>query len=111
MAVAVAITKRVSVPGAVLAVGTFTASGNYTTGGDAVSWANSAGTTKAPFIVLVSGKAGYEYVYDLAAGKLMTLYGNYDAADGPLIEIPQAAYPGGVTGDVIQFFAVFPQLG
>lgn len=111
MAVAVAITKKVSVPGAVLAVGTFTASGSYATGGDTIAWANLAGTTKAPLIVLATGKAGYVYSYDLAATKLLTFYGNYDAADGPLIEIPAAAYPAGVTGDVIQFVAVFPQFG
>lgn len=111
MAVAAAITKKVSVPGAVLAVGTFTASSSYSTGGDSISWANAAGTTKAPLFVVASGKAGYVYEYDLANAKLMTFYGNYDAADGPLIEIPASTYPAGVSGDTITFFAVFPQFG
>ena len=112
MAIAVAVTSKVSVPGVVLVTGTFTASGSYAASGDTVTWAGVAGTSKAPLAVFVSGITGHSYQYDVAAGKLWVYYGDYSAsADGPHAEFPAGSYSAGITGDTIRFFAVFPQFG
>lgn len=92
------------------ATGGLTPSGNYATGGDAVDFTvvpRYFDGRKPDFLIIV-GKAGYIYAYDAANGKVMVFFAdNNNAADGPLIEIPAAAYPAGVTGDVITFFAIW----
>jgi len=57
--------------------------------------------------IIINGIAGYHYEYSKASGKVLFRYADYDAgADGPLIEIPNGATPGGITGDTISFLAV-----
>lgn len=97
------------------AIGTLTITGNYAAGGDALDIKGAKGgldhkfwrSNKDPLWVDARGKAGFVYAYDKATKKLMTFFGdNNNAADGPLVELPAAAYPAGVTGDVIDFYAV-----
>ena len=84
--------------------GTIVLSGNYATGGEALPLAAlKAGTSKKPHIVGVVGKSGFTYQYDVEAEKLKV----FSAAT----EASAAAYPAGVTGDVIRFVASFPKFG
>lgn len=106
MALAVNITNKI-VAGSLLHVfGTITPSGSYVTGGEVPSW-TALPTRKNPFYVHIDGKAGYVYTYDYANSKVMVF--QCAAAANPMGQIPAAAYPGGVTGDTISFYAVFPQ--
>lgn len=96
-------TKRVHV------VATVVASGNYITGGEALATTikNLAKLKDNPFYVEIHGISGYIYAYVPATGLVKVFYAdNNNAADGPLIEIPAAAYPAGVTGDVIKLYAI-----
>lgn len=93
-------------------IGTIAASSSYATGGEAPSSFVCKGTTKSPIHVEIHGKAGYIYVYNRATGKVMVFYGDYsNGSDGPLVELPAASYPAGITGDVIDVHAIFPKFG
>ena len=107
MALTVTIANKI-VAGSLLHVfGTITPSGSYVTGGEAPSW-TALPTRKNPLYVHVGGKAGHNYAYDYANAKIMVFQGGA-AVSNPEAQIPAAAYPGGVTGDTISFYAVFPQ--
>ena len=78
-----------------------TISGNYATPGESVDYAllNTI-TNRQPDYVQVMCASGYKMVYDLANKRLKThLYDYNNAADGPTIEIPDAAYPAPVSAD------------
>ena len=107
MAIAVAITKQFDNSQSLDVIGTFTASGNYATPGDAISWANTnVKSTQAPVFLTATGEAGFVYVYDYSTAKLKVYTSGANAQD-PLAELSDGAYPAGVTGDVITFRAVF----
>lgn len=95
------------------AVGNLTPSGNYVTGGEVPAGGGMAVIPRyfdgrKPDFMAIWGIAGYSYVYDKANDKIMTFYNdNNNAADGPAIEIPAAAYPAAVLADVITFFAIW----
>ena len=105
MALAVAVTKRLKFNNGVMVIGTITASGSYTTGGEALAMTTLSGLTRAPLRVEIDGKAGFRYEWDSANAKMMVR--QCAAAANPMAEIPAAAYPAGVTGDVIQFSAYY----
>lgn len=85
-------------------IGTLVFSGNYATGGEAISWAVSKiKSSRSPLIVRIEGKTAYLYGYDKAAAKIPIF-----APGGA--ELAAAAYPGGVTGDTVNFYAIFDQL-
>lgn len=110
MAMAVSSSRPFRLGNVMGATGVLTPSGNYATGGDTVDFTVLPRyfDGRKPDFLMIVGKAGYIYAYDAANGKVMTFFGdNNNAVDGPLIEIPAAAYPAGVTGDVITFFAVW----
>jgi len=97
-------------------LGGITPSGTYVTGGDPLSFASlpeiKAGQPKAPLDVRIEGQAGFTYPYNNGTnrdnGKMLVMQGDNDnAADAPAVEIPAAAYPGGVTGDTIRYHAQF----
>lgn len=108
MAAALTIASKSAQGRTVSVLGTIALSGNYATGGDALPLsAFGAGTTKAPHIVKIHGKAGFVYEYDAANGKLLVREG----AVGPLTELAAGAYPAGATGDSIRVEATFPKFG
>ena len=91
-------------------VGSLALTGNYATGGiDISDFITSLPVTEAPFHMVFTGKAGYQYEYDVAAKKLLIRQQTDPAAAGganiPLVELAAAALPAGVTGDTIQFVA------
>jgi hypothetical protein len=94
-------------------VGTIVASGNYVNpNGDTpsplLSAIPGARLAKNPKEVIIQGIAGYIYRWVAATGKILVFFAdNNNAADGPLIEIPNGAYPAGVTGDTITFTAIY----
>ncbi len=106
MALAVAVTNRVKMQNAVMVVGRITASGSYATGGDALALTTLSGLLRSPIKVEIEGKAGYKYEWDSTNAKMLTRYGGA-AVSQPMAEIPAAAYPAGVTGDVITFTAIY----
>jgi hypothetical protein len=116
LALAVSVTKHWDDGKVLHVLGTITASGSYTTDGDTLSFVKPAiKSASVPLFVNVIGKAGYTYVFvpgtTQANGKLLVFYGDYaNSGSGPLIQIPQASYPSGVTGDTIQFNALFMKL-
>lgn len=107
MPVAVALTDQWSDGKRLHVTGTLTPSASYTTTGVAINFA-AAGvrSSKVPKFVGIAGAAGYEFVY--AAGTT--------AADGKLVgystaatELTAAAFPAGITGVAIPFYAIFEQ--
>lgn len=76
---------------------------NYPALGEPVDYSllNSL-TNRQPNFVQVVGESGYDFRYDRALKLLKVFFGDYNnAADGPLIEIPTAAYPAGVVADIV----------
>ena len=105
MALAVAVTKRLKFNNGVMVIGAITASGSYTTGGEALALTTLSGLNRAPAKVEIVGKAGYKYEWDAANAKMLTR--QCAAASNPMAEISAAAYPAGVTGDTITFTAYY----
>lgn len=99
------------------AIGTITFSGNYAAGGDSFDIKAAKGaidhrfwkSNKDPLYVDIRGKGGFVYEYDAANKKVKVRgYTPTSASAGviPMDEIAAAAYPAGVTGDVVSFYAV-----
>lgn len=113
MAIAVTETRRWGGQGSIRSVGTLAFSGSYATGGDPVTLPKP-GTTKEPYRVSIVGKSGFDYQYDHENKKVIVRgYSPTDATAGVIArqEIAAAAYPAGVTGDVIRYEAIWPLLG
>jgi hypothetical protein len=105
MAIAVANVIPMKLQPALARTAEVTLSGSYTTGGETLI-ASDLKLSLIRFMSVVSS-AGYTAEYDYTNSKLKILYGNTDAADGPNIEIPAAAYPAGLTGNgVLHLFVV-----
>jgi hypothetical protein len=82
----------------------------YVTGGIALSFfVPLCKASRTPMIVFLVGQSGYVYAYvpgaDASTGLLKIF--QQSAATSALTEIPASAIPAGVSGDVIQFEAVF----
>lgn len=108
MAIANAVTYQFDNGQSLEVHGTFTASGNYATGGDAVAWTSlNIKSTKSPIFVDVKGIGGYFYEYDHANSKLIVRECAASATLAP--QIAASSYPSGVTGDTIKYRAVFPK--
>lgn len=96
------------------AYGTITASGSYVSGGDPLSFIGKLHGGRNLEFLMVIGESGFLYRWvkgtDLSDGKLIVMQGdNNNASDGPAIELPVAAYPGGVSGDTIRYHAQYKQ--
>ena len=61
---------------------------SYPTGGEGLTAANL--DLDSIDLVIAPPAGGYVFEYDYTNSKLLAYYGNYDAADGPLIEVPNA---------------------
>jgi len=85
----------------------------YAAGGLVLDATNFRGKTVLspevkPKILLARGIAGYVYEYDRTGGKLLVrAQTNAAAEDAPLGELADAAIPAGVSGDTVNFFALF----
>lgn len=86
---------------------TIVASGNYAAGGEALALKTLAALQDAPIHVNITGKAGFQYVYDYAADKMMVFTNSAGGANGALTEHTAVAYVAGITGDTIKGYAVF----
>lgn len=115
MAVAVAFTDVWSDGRRIHAIGTLIFSGNYVNNGDAVDIKGAKGAIDHqkwlsrldPTYVEINGKAGYFYEYDKVNKKIIVRQGdNTNAAAAPFIQLAAAAYPAGVTGDTVTFYAI-----
>lgn len=119
MAVAATVTKEIDLGQAILQIGTLAFSGNYVAGGEVPTTSGRSGirskmTTKAPLSVKIDGKAGFEYEYDRANEKVLVRGQEPTSATAGVIALSQiavAAYPAGVTGDVVDYTAIFPKFG
>lgn len=61
---------------------------SYPTGGEAVDLLGLLGWTRLSMVVIPS-KSGYVFEWDYTNNKIIVYYGdNNNAADGPLIEVP-----------------------
>lgn len=91
MALSYNILARLNERGGRMNVVEITYDNSYTTGGLALS-ANSCGLNTITAVNgAPTGSGGYVPSYDRSAAKLLALYGdNNNAADGPLIEVPNA---------------------
>jgi len=124
MAVATAtptVTEEHALPSnAVLVVGTIAVSPSadtYAVGGLALGTAEfrnkvKLSPEKAPKFLLATGKAGYHFEYDRVAAKLLVrAQTSAPAEDAVLGELAAAAIPGALSGDTINFVALFDKLG
>lgn len=75
-------------------------SGTYSSGGDALSAAN-LGMGTVIGVIFMDGWGGFVPEYDRANSKLKLFYGNYDAADGVLIDVAAGVTPGITAGRCI----------
>lgn len=80
----------------------------YTAGGSLTFSETVAAALKKTGIELVgimkAGPCGgYELIYDKAADALLMYYGDYDAADGPAIQVPDGDY-NAVTLDLVVLY-------
>jgi hypothetical protein len=60
---------------------------SYATGGESLTAAD-LGVKRIEHVSQEISSTGHVVVYDYANSLLKAYYGNYDAADGPLIEVP-----------------------
>lgn len=85
-------------------LGTLTFSGSYVTGGEVPTGLVKPGTTKNAVMVGFMSKGDHNFKYDAATGKLLVY-----APGGA--QLAAAAYPAGVTGDVVTMEVEFPKFG
>lgn len=80
---------------------------SYPTGGYTGLAAKITGVTnRTPTIlgVVSQGSDGYVFTWDFANSKLMAFHSNSDAADGPLIQVPNATDLSTVTAQLLVFY-------
>lgn len=87
-------------------LGTLTFSGNYATNGDAVTLTGLfPGQRSAAEIVGIQSTSGYVYTFDRVNSKILVFQAPATGSN-PLSQISASAYPAGVTGDTVSFYAV-----
>lgn len=91
--------------------GVLTPSGNYATDGDVIDFTalGSYWRSKNPLFVMIQGKAGFVYQYDIENKKVLVFTNTAGAANAALGQHTAAAYVAGVTGDVIRVRMIFPK--
>jgi hypothetical protein len=94
-------------------IGTLSASGNYSTGGDTLDFTTVAGqidASQAPLQVWVSGSTGDAFAF-VRAGSPTMGNGKVKITSASNAELGSGAYPARITGDTnIQFEAIFQKL-
>jgi len=84
-------------------------SGSYAAGGDLLDFAPYQQGSIQPEWVDIRGKAGFVYEYDITNKKIMVRGVDPAAAGGTITALPEiatAAYPAGVTGDIVRIFLI-----
>lgn len=100
-------TKRLHV------VGTLVFSGTYPTGGDTLNFQSVKGVLSSlpPVWCDVQGQAGFKYEFatgtTIANGKVLVRVEAAVGTNTPLAEHTNVAYVAGVTGDTVDFHAIF----
>jgi len=112
MALVAAVTKQYYDGKKVHVVGTITASGSYTTGGDTLNLQLlGIKSSQVPYWFEVQGVNGFIYAFvagtTQANGKVKAFVEATVATNTPLAEHTAAAYVAGITGDTITFYAEF----
>lgn len=114
MALAINITNQWSDGQRLHVTGTLVFSGSYAAGGELATWTNASDarqgfiglmTQNLPDVMFIVGIAGYVYMFVRSTQKIKIMTGA--AAQAALTELANGAYPGGVTGDVVEFYGVF----
>ena len=102
MAAVATVTKKYGIGGtATLYVGTIAFDSSYPTGGEAI---DLSGNERVEYIQC-NAQGGYVFVFEQNDQKLLAYYGdNNNAADGPLIEVPNTTDLSSLTA--IPFIAV-----
>ena len=94
-------------------LGTLTASGSYSTGGDTLDFSTVAGqlaASLAPVQIWIGGSSGDAYAFIRAASPTLA-NGKVKINTASNTELGAGAYPARITGDAnIQFEAVFQKL-
>lgn len=112
MALAASVTDQYFNTKRLVVIGTITASGSYTTGGDTLSLAGLVkGSGQLPTWCEIQGISGFTYAYvagtSQATGKMKVFVEQTVATNTPLAEHSAASYVSGVTSDTITFYAEF----
>lgn len=82
---------------------------NYVTGGLPITWVGQEfiKSSIAPVMCLITGEAGFTYIYDYSAATIR-IFVTGSAALGALTElVGGAALTTGVSTDIITFYAIF----
>jgi len=85
-------------------LGTLTFSGSYVVGGEVPTGLSKPGTTKNAVMASFMSKGDHNFKYDTAAGKVLVY-----APGGA--QLTAAAYPAGVTSDVVVMELEYPKFG
>jgi hypothetical protein len=95
----------------VYVVGTITASGSYSTGGDTLDLTNQSfiPADALPKQVSIFTQTGQVFNYAWVLGAALN-NGKVKIYQAGGTELGAGAYPAGITGDIIAFSAVFPKL-
>lgn len=88
-------------------IGTVVASSTYATNGDTISFASlGIESSQAPLWVKFNSLNGYAYVYSPASPSTQST-GKMRVNTTSNTELAAGAYPAGVTGDTIGYYAIF----
>jgi hypothetical protein len=94
--------KRADAGGMVTGLFSVVASGSYATGGDSIDFNPLMGfINRQPDQVIITGKAGFVYQYDLINKKMFVYCNTAGGANAALGEHTAATYAAGVAGDSI----------
>lgn len=104
MPIAFAQTMRLPEFRTIRVIGTLTFSGSYVVNGEVPTGLLKPGTTKAPLWAQFYSKGTHNFKFDAATGKVLAY-----APGGT--ELTAAAYPAGVTTDVVTMEVEYPKFG
>jgi len=104
MAVTATVTNKWTDAKRIHVLGSLSISGSYVTGGDTITFSNpSLIKSKSPVLFMeINGQSKYLYRAVIGTPTKMKVYVPETGA-----ELSAAAYPTGVTGDVVTFYAIY----
>lgn len=106
MALAVTVTNHWEDTKRVMVIGTLVATGNYVTGGDTINFGDPLiKSNSAPLFVVFNRLS--KYLMAMVFGTLISNGKVKFTVPDTGLEVAAGAYPAGITGDTITFFAIF----